>query len=114
MLTDREIDALVARVVDRVRPEKVIVFGSYAKGTAHVGSDLDLCVIVETSLPHARRAETLKPLLGGYLVPVDVHVHTPEEVREYGTEEHSFLHSVLRSGRVVYEAGRLPRFRGAP
>lgn len=104
MLTEREIDALVARVVHRVRPDKVIVFGSYAKGTAHRGSDLDLCVIAETSLPLARRGDALKPLLEGYLVPVDVHVHTPEEVREYGREEHSFLHSVLRSGRVVYEA----------
>lgn len=109
MLTDPEIDALVARVVDRIQPEKVMVFGSYAKGTAHVASDLDLCVILETSLPHARRADSLRPLLGGYLVPVDVHVYTPDEVREYGSVEHSFLHSVMRSGRVVYEAGRLRR-----
>ena len=38
MLTAEEIDALVARVVARVRPEKVIVFGSYAKGTASARS----------------------------------------------------------------------------
>lgn len=105
MLSEREIDELVARIVDRVRPEKVIVFGSYAKGTAHVGSDLDLCVVAETSLPQACRADALRPLLGSYLVPVDVHVLTPEEVREYGKQEHSFVHSVLRSGRVVYAAG---------
>ncbi len=104
MLTAEEIDALVARVVAHVRPEKVIVFGSYAKGTASARSDLDLCVVVDTLLPPSRRADTLRPLLAGYLVPVDIHVHTPEEMEEYGKEQHSFLHSVLKSGNVVYSA----------
>jgi predicted nucleotidyltransferase len=104
VLTTEEIDALVARVVARVRPEQVIVFGSYAKGSASRNSDLDLCVVVDTPLPPARRADALRPLLAGCLVPVDVHVHTPEEMREYGKEQHSFLHSVLASGKVVYSA----------
>ena len=104
MLTAGEIDALVARVVERMRPQQVIVFGSYAKGTAHPGSDLDLCVIVETPLPLVRRADALRPLLASCLVPVDVHVHTPEEMREYGKEPHSFLNSVLASGKVVFSA----------
>lgn len=104
MLTAEEIDALVARVVAHVRPEKVIVFGSYAKGTASARSDLDLCVVVDTPLPAFRRADALRPLLAGYLVPVDIHVHTPEEMQEYGKERHSFLHSVLMSGNVVYSA----------
>lgn len=105
MLTSEEIDALVARVVARVRPEEVIVFGSYAKGTATPGSDLDLCVVMETVLPLTRRADALRPLLAGCLVPVDVHVHTPEEMREYGKEQHTFLYSVRASGKVVYSAG---------
>jgi len=104
MLTTAEIQGIVARIVERVRPEQVIMFGSYAKGMARPGSDLDLCVITETLLPQARRADSLRPLLESYLVPVDLHVHTPEEVRENGKEPHSFLHSVLASGRVMYSA----------
>ncbi len=104
MLTTAEIQGIVGRIVERVRPEQVIMFGSYAKGTAHPGSDLDLCVITDTPLSQARRADTLRPLLGSYLVPVDLHVHTPEELREYGKEPHSFLHSVLASGKVMYSA----------
>ena len=104
MLTNEEIDALVARLVARVHPDQVIVFGSYAKGTANPGSDLDLCVVMDTPMPPSRRADTLRPLLAGCLVPVDVHVQTPEEMREYGKERHSFLHSVLASGKVVYTA----------
>lgn len=104
MLTTEEINALVARVVARVHPDQVIVFGSYAKGTATPGSDLDLCVVMDTPLPFHRRSDALQPLLAAYLVPVDIHVHTPEEMREYGAEQYSFLHSVLKSGKVLYSA----------
>ena len=104
MLTPKEIDALVQGIVARLRPQKVILFGSYAKGKATVRSDLDLLVIQETDLPARRRADALLPLLSRRLIPVDVHVYTPEEVAELGREERSFLRSVLDSGKVVYSA----------
>jgi uncharacterized protein len=109
VLTREEIEALVAQIVARIRPEQVILFGSYAKGKAHPGSDLDLLVIADTHVPRARRAANLGPLLATCLVPIDVHVYTPEEVRVYGAEEYSFLWNALRVGRVVYPAGGAPR-----
>jgi predicted nucleotidyltransferase len=102
MWTVEEIERLVARIVERMRPRKVIVFGSYAKGTATIRSDLDLLVIQETDLPRARRADALLPMLAQLLLPVDVHVYTPEEVEALGREDLSFLQSILRSGRVVF------------
>lgn len=102
MLSHREIGRLVAAIVRRTDPEEVIVFGSYAKGTATDRSDLDLLVVRETMLPLARRTEDVLPLLQSRLIPVDVHVYTPEEVREFGREEYSFLNTVLRTGRTVY------------
>ncbi len=45
MLTSDEITEIVARVAARLRPQKVILFGSYAKGAATARSDLDLFVI---------------------------------------------------------------------
>lgn len=102
MLTPHEIDTLVHRIVARLQPEKVILFGSYAKGTPTAGSDLDLLVIKETALPMGRRADDLQAMLSHALIPVDVHVYTPEEVEEYGQEPLSFLNSVLRSGKTVF------------
>src|SRR5437868_1256764 len=103
MLTTTEIDTLVARVVERIHPQKVILFGSYAKGTATLRSDLDIFLIKETELPVLLRADALKPLLANTLIPVDVHVFTPEEVEEYRDERFSFIHSVLTTGKIVYE-----------
>lgn len=102
MLTPTEIDTLVRRIVACIQPQKVIIFGSYAKGTATIRSDLDIFVIKETELPMANRADTLKPMLSHALIPVDVHIYTPEEVEEFGKEQFSFINSIFKSGKTVF------------
>ncbi|HEV2772339.1 MAG TPA: nucleotidyltransferase domain-containing protein [Thermoleophilaceae bacterium] len=104
MLRQEEIDELVGQIVARIEPQKVILFGSYAKGTATIRSDVDLLVIKETELPIARRTDDLRPLLSRSLIPVDVHVYTPEEVEEYGKDPMAFINSVLKSGRTVFSS----------
>jgi len=115
MLAATEIDTLVGRIVALTRPEKVIIFGSYAKGMATIRSDLDIFLIKETVLPMANRVDDLKPMLSCVLISVEVHNYTPEELDEYCKEEFSFVSSVLRSGKTVYEkaeASGLIRFDG--
>lgn len=103
MLSDADIDRLVGRLVAHADPHQVIVFGSYAKGRATAASDLDLLVVLDTDLPSWRRAAALEPVLCT-LLPVDLHVHTPEEVREQSRDRFSFLANVLATGRVAYDA----------
>jgi predicted nucleotidyltransferase len=108
VFTDAEIDTLVGRLAARARPHRIIVFGSYAKGTATATSDLDLLVVRETDRPMAQRADDLTPICNGYLIPIDLHVYTPEEVREYSKEDYHFLQTVVRTGKVVYDASPGP------
>jgi predicted nucleotidyltransferase len=103
MLTSDEITEIVARVAARLRPQKVILFGSYAKGAATARSDLDLFVIQQTPLPPERRASSVTPLLATVPVRVDIHIYTPEEVESDAREPFSFVNSVLVSGRTMYE-----------
>ena len=103
MLTLKEIESLVRRIVARIRPQKVIIFGSYAKGTATIKSDLDVFVIKDTELPMANRADDLKPILLRTPIPVDIHIYTPEEVEEFGKAQFSFINSILKSGNTVFE-----------
>lgn len=104
MLTPGEIDRVVRRVVTILRPTRVIMFGSYAKGSATIRSDLDLLVVADTTLPMTRRADDVQSVLARTLIPVDVHVYTPEEIEEYGAEPGSFIDSVLRTGKLVFTA----------
>jgi predicted nucleotidyltransferase len=101
-LTPAEIESIVDRIVRVARPERVLMFGSYAKGKATDRSDLDLLVVVpDDASPRCRPAD-LAPYLGGWIIPIDVHVVTTEELAEYGKERYHFLHSVLQSGRPLY------------
>ena len=102
MLTQTEIDKLIQRIVTRIQPQKVMIFGSYAKGTATIKSDLDIFVIKETELPMANRADDLASMLSHALIPVDVHIYTPEEVEAYSQEPFSFVSSILKSGKTVF------------
>src|SRR4051794_17399549 len=103
MLTKIEIDAIVERILKRIRPQRVIIFGFYAKGTAAVGSDLDIFIIQETHLPMAERAHDLLTILSHSLIPIDVHIYTPEEVEEYGREPFSFVNSILKTGKAFFQ-----------
>ena len=103
MLTEAEIGGLVNRIVARTDPEKVILFGSHAKGTAGATSDLDLLIVQRTDLPVAHRMDDIRPLLAMFLVRVDVHVYTPEEFEDHSSDRMSFISSVLKTGRTVYD-----------
>lgn len=111
MLTAKEIDGLIERIVACTRPDKVIIFGSYAKGCATIRSDLDILVIKETELPMSLRADDLKPMLSGILIPVDIHIYTPEEIEVYAAEEFSFVDSILKSGKTVFSDGQFRQSR---
>lgn len=111
MLTPSEIEKLVQQIVARIQPQKVIIFGSYAKGTATIKSDLDIFVIKDTELPMANRNSDLKHLLYSSLIPIDIHVYTPEEVEEYSKEQFSFVNSVLKSGKTVFEKSEVIAYK---
>src|ERR1022692_2399452 len=77
-----QIAQLRARIVEVERPDKVILFGSYASGTATESSDIDLLVISRSTLPRREREVRLTRQLFGSGVPYDLLVLTPEEIEE--------------------------------
>ena len=107
-LTEAEREALIARVRDilvRVLdPEKIILFGSAARGETGPDSDLDL-LVVKSGVAHRRRlAQRIYRCLVGLEAPVDVLVVTPEDVEAFKDEPGTIIGPALREGRVVYVA----------
>jgi len=97
------VEDIVRRIVDTSQPEKIILFGSRARGDARPNSDFDVLVIKESDEPRYRRDVPLYVALAGFDVPVDVMVYTPEEIREWSEVPLAFITTAVREGKVVYE-----------
>ncbi|MGQ9628088.1 MAG: nucleotidyltransferase domain-containing protein [Anaerolineae bacterium] len=99
---NQELSRLLALL--RAMPvEKVILFGSLARGEVGMNSDLDLVVIMPSEKRFLSRAvelaQILEPELG-----LDLLVYTPEEFRGMQEDGNLFIRQVLKEGKVLYEA----------
>jgi uncharacterized protein len=97
------IEAIVDRIAEVVRPQKVILFGSWARGEQGPHSDIDLVVIQESTLPHPQRYAQIRRLFWGLGLPMDILVYTPEEFDRYRSVPGSFTHTVTTEGKVLYK-----------
>lgn len=97
------LDEIVRRIVDAAHPDKIVLFGSRARGKAGLGSDLDLLIVKPSDLPRYRRAAPLYGALSDIMVPTDIIVYTPEEIREWSRVPEALVTTALREGRVLYE-----------
>lgn len=99
-ITKVNISEIVKILVEQYGPvEKIILFGSAARGDADEYSDLDLIVIKHTDMPFVRRLVEVPPLP----VHADVFVYTPEEFERMKENENSFIMSALQSAKIIYE-----------
>lgn len=101
-------DTLLNEVITRIRrvlhPERIVLFGSRARGEARPGSDYDLLVIQESDQPRYRRSGPVYTAVADLPVEVEILVYTPAEVREWDSVPQAFVTTALREGKVVYES----------
>lgn len=93
----------VERIVHELRPEKIILFGSYAYSKPTPDSDVDLLVIMQTQASGADRSWAVSRLLLPRPFPVDILVRTPQEVQRALEKGDFFIREILTRGRVLYE-----------
>lgn len=105
MVTMRAIRDLGREIGGRFSPQRVILFGSHAKGTAHGDSDVDLLVIMPfRGRPSHKAAEVLLSVAPPFAI--DVLVRTPQTVRRRIAMGDCFMQDVVKNGIVIYEADR--------
>ena len=95
---------VVRRVVEAADPDKIILFGSAARGEMGPDSDLDLLVIKGGKYQQRRLTTAIYRGLRGSGAAVDVVVVTPEDVARYGDSPCLVIYPALREGKVVYGA----------
>jgi predicted nucleotidyltransferase len=98
------LDDIVRRIVEVAGSEKIILFGSAARGELGPNSDIDLLVIKGGEYDPGRLTEQIYLHLHGTGAAVDATVVTPEEVDRYKESFCLVIYSALREGVVVYAA----------
>ncbi len=101
--TDGTIREIVRRIAEGFAPEKIILFGSHARGNAGPDSDVDLLVVIEGDGSTRRQATEIDVALLGLDLPVDVIVVRPAELERRANQNGTVVHSVLREGKILYE-----------
>ena len=98
------LDEVIRRIVDVAQPDRIILFGSAARGQMGPDSDLDL-LVVKAGVPHRRRlAQQIYLKLFGIATPVDIIVVTPEDIETFSDKVGTIIGPALREGKQVYAA----------
>lgn len=103
MIHENQIRQVAIQLADAAHASQVILFGSYARGEATDRSDVDLMVVAQTDLPRHKRAVGLYKQFRPYPFGMDILVYTPQEVQEGKKSPLSFVSTVLREGKTLYE-----------
>jgi predicted nucleotidyltransferase len=103
MIDESSIMELCDRIAEEFRPQRIILFGSYANRSPAEGSDLDVLVVLRHIGSGLRKAAEILGRINPK-IPVDLVVRTPEEIEQRLKANDFFLAEILKSGRVLYEA----------
>jgi predicted nucleotidyltransferase len=97
----REFSQEVAR---KFRPEKIILFGSHARGTATKDSDVDLLVIMPRTRAHGERMSVRIRHAVPRTFALDLLVRTPADVARRLRWGDGFLREIMEKGEILYES----------
>lgn len=103
MIKMRQIEELSQRIAQDFRPQRILLFGSYAWGKPTADSDVDLLVILPFEGKPVDKSVEIR-LKTRPAFPVDLLVRTPERVQERMKLGDSFMQEIIENGMVLYEA----------
>lgn len=94
------------QVVEKFQPEKVILFGSFARGDQREGSDVDLLVVMPARNEISKASRISYELEAPFAL--DLIVRTPKHMQRGLDDKDWFLKEVLETGKVLYAASNPP------
>ncbi len=105
MVNRDEIQQFVDGIAEAFNPQRVILFGSHARGDATPDSDVDLLVIMPTKKRTVQQALEIRQRVN-HPFPLDLLVRTPRDVCERLAMRDCFLQTILEEGKTLYESHR--------
>jgi len=97
-----KIDLITQRIVENYEPEKIILFGSVARGETNRDSDIDLFIVKKTNETRRHRGLEVGKLFLPRDFSLDVIVYTPEEVKD-SYQNNFFIREIIDNGKIIYQ-----------
>ncbi len=103
MENQEALNDIVWRIADGFDPEKIIIFGSYARGEIDRDSDLDLLIVMHVEGSLRQKANEIDLMLADRTLPLDLIVVTPEQFARQKDVIGTIVREAVKDGKVVYE-----------
>jgi predicted nucleotidyltransferase len=104
-IPQKAIDQVVKQIVEKFKPQKIILFGSYARGNPHPESDVDMLVVMDTPLREVKQSLEIHHHLD-VMFGLDLVVYTPGHLQQRVDMCDWFVRDILEEGKVLYESSR--------
>lgn len=101
--TQQKIKKVTEKIVQEYKPERIILFGSYAWGKPHADSDVDLLVVKETRQSTFRVAQEIDASIFPRDFAMDFIVYTPSRLMKRFRLGDPFIKKILTEGITLYE-----------
>jgi predicted nucleotidyltransferase len=102
----QDIQKLANRIARQFRPERILLFGPYAYGKPGPDSDVDLLVVMNTTLTSREQRLEISRVLSPRPFPLDILVRTPQDLEKRHNLGDRFLQEIIDRGKVIYERPR--------
>lgn len=100
---DQEIKSITDQIIKNYKPEKIILFGSCARGNPTESSDIDLLIVKQTKKNRLERTKEVF-LFVDHTLPFEPIILTPQEVKSRYQANDYFLQDALKEGEVIYDS----------
>jgi|SRR3989339_246869 len=98
----KTVNDVVNRLIEYYKPEKIILYGSSSTESREKDSDVDLLIVKDTDRRLVERQIEVESILSDRLLPLDIIVYTPKEVRFLYSIGSPFIEEVMGKGRLLY------------
>lgn len=101
-LIRKKINKIKRKIVQKYRPEKIIIFGSFARREPTKDSDLDLFIIKKSRKDPIQRSYEVRRMIEP-IFPLDLLIFTPQEVKKRLKLGDFFIKQIINQGELLYE-----------
>lgn len=102
MNSKQKIKKITDQIIKKYKPEKIILYGSFAYGKPHKDSDVDLLIVKRTKKIRTKRHLEVDRMLLNRNMPLDILVYTPKEIKERLLLRDFFIMDIIKQGKVLY------------